>query len=112
MRGVYLRVRVDKPECAAVQLNFLLRGKPFHRARAAIRDFYAGRSCTADTPYIFCVKIVSPTMILRSAVPYNPTAFHSLLEPLDRRMVARTLARMTAITVWAAATTLGPASAI
>jgi putative transposase len=31
-------------------------------------------------------------MILRSAVPYTPTAFQRLLEPLDRRVVARAVA--------------------
>lgn len=31
-------------------------------------------------------------MILRSAVPYTPTAFQRLLEPLDRRMIARAVA--------------------
>src|SRR5947208_15072579 len=37
-------------------------------------------------------KIVSPNMILRSAVPYTPTAFQRLLEPLDRRGIARAVA--------------------
>src|SRR5215472_12513906 len=32
-------------------------------------------------------------MILRSAVPYTPTASQRLLEPLDRRMIARAVAR-------------------
>jgi hypothetical protein len=31
-------------------------------------------------------------MILRSAVPFNSTAFHLLLKPLDRRVVARAVA--------------------
>jgi len=31
-------------------------------------------------------------MILRSAVPYTPTAFQPLLEPLDRRVIARAVA--------------------
>ena len=38
------------------------------------------------------VKIVLPNMILRSAVPYIPTAFQRVLEPLDRRVIARAVA--------------------
>ena len=37
-------------------------------------------------------KIVLPNMILRSAVPYTPTAFQCLLEPLGRRVIARAVA--------------------
>jgi hypothetical protein len=31
-------------------------------------------------------------MILRSAVPHSRSAFHHLLEPLDRRLIARAVA--------------------
>jgi Domain of unknown function (DUF4372) len=36
---------------------------------------------------------LSPNKILRSAVPYLPTAFHRLVEPLDRQVVERIVAR-------------------
>src|SRR3954463_3909357 len=60
-------------------------------SRTAVRDFARAGDARQTSPKCWA-KIVLPNMILRSAVPYTPTAFQRLLEPLDRRVIARAVA--------------------
>src|SRR5260370_26811879 len=57
--------------------------------RALLSGILCGGMSARQTNPRSGVKIVLPNMILRSAVPYTPTAFQRLLEPLDRRVIAR-----------------------
>ena len=60
--------------------------------RPLVSGIFAREAEARQTNPTFWVKIVLPNMILRSAVPHSRTAFHRLLEPLDRRIIARAVA--------------------
>ena len=62
------------------------------RFRALLSGIFVRNGDARQTSPRFWVKIALQDMILRSAVPHSPSAFHRLLEPLDRRMIARAVA--------------------
>ena len=62
------------------------------RLRALLSGIFARKSLARQTNPVCWAKIVSPNMILRCAVPDLRSAFHQLLEPLDRRVIARAVA--------------------
>jgi putative transposase len=68
----------------------VVTGRPRHpRAGALLSGIFFWGQVARQTTRHFWAKILSPNLILRSAVPFLPTAFHRLLEPLDRRVLKR-----------------------
>jgi hypothetical protein len=72
----YRRPRESRPR--SYRCGFVASGFPL--SRTAVRDF-RGESIARQI-----------NLDVGSAVPYSPTAFHRLLEPLDRRVIARAVA--------------------